>query len=248
MVRWRGLHGGAAAPDARPTAVVPRGGRALADALVHDLDIDDAARAFGSSYAHNGEGLDVCLGDLDDTVAAVRGETPGVRLTRLVALAWGDTTQERYNGLGCGDPLTGLASIQHVQFQVAALYRIAGDGWLVNDDIARTHAIMVVELPVVRDDVQAGFARLEASLRRASAADLITGVVPECALVAELNPRRLAGVVRRAPDLDRRLTGVVADLDCRMVLSPSQGRCRAWCEGLPGSAVAARALIDELAR
>lgn len=248
MGRWRGSRGRAVRREVRPTAVVPRGGHALADALVHDLDVDAAAHDFGTSYARNGEGLDVCLGDLDDTVAAVLDEAPDTRLTRRVALAWGDATQQRYNGLSCADPLTGLASIQHVQSQVAALYRIAGDGWLVDDDIARTHAIMVVELPVVREDLQAGFARLEASLRRASAADLITGVVPECALVAELNPRRLGGVVRRAPDLDRRLTGVVADLDCRMVLSPSQGRCRAWCEGLPGDAVAARALIDELAR
>lgn len=248
MRRWRGRRGLAAAPDVRPTVVVPPGGRDLADALVHHLDIDDAAQAFGTSYALNGEGLDVCLGDLDDTVAAVRGERAGTRLTRQVALAWGEASQQRYNGLGCGDPLTGLASVQHIQFQIAALYRLAGDGCLVDDDLARSHAIMVVELPVVRGDVQAGFAQLEASLRRASAADLITGVVPECALVAELNPRRLGGVVRRAPDLDRRLTGVVADLDCRMVLSPSQGRCRAWSERLPGTAVAARQLIDELAR
>lgn len=248
MGRWRGLRGREATREVRPTAVLPRTGRVLADALVHDRDVDAAAHDFGASYARNGEGLDVCLGDLDDTVAAVLGDVPGTRLTRIVALAWGDATQQRYNGLSCADPLTGLASIQHVQSQVAALYRIAGDGWLVDDDIARTHAIMVVELPVVRDDVQAGFARLEASLRRASAADLITGVVPECALVAELNPRRLGGVVRRAPDLDRRLTGVVADLDDRMSLSPSQGRCRAWCEGLPGDPVAARSLIDELAR
>lgn len=248
MPRWRRRRSSPVQPEPRPTTVVPRGARDLADALVHDLDVDEAARAFGTSYALNGEGLDVCLGDLDDTVAAVHGDAPGTRLTRIVALALGEATQQRYNGLSCSDPLTGLASIQHVQSQVAVLYRIAGEGWLADDDIASTHALVVVELPVVRADVQQGFARLEAALRRASAAELITGVLPECAFVAELNPRRLAGVVRRGRDLDRRLTGVVADLDCRMVLSPSQGRCRAWSERLPGSAVAARALIDELAR
>lgn len=238
----------ASQPVREAVAGVPSRARLLADALVHGSGVAESARQVGTTYALAGEGLDVCLGDVDATFRAVRAHDPGVDVVRQVALAWSEATQERYNGLSCADPLTGLASIQHLQSQVAALYRIAGDGWLVGDDLADTHAIAVVELPLLHDDVRAAFARLEAALRRASAADLIIRELRECAFVAELNPRRLGGVVRRAPDLDRRLTGVVADLDRRMVLSPSQGRCRAWCERLPGDPVAARALVDELAR
>lgn len=244
----RAFRATAAVQRARPTAVVPARARGLADALIHDTDLTEAAAAFGASYARAGEGLDVCLGDLDDTYLAVRGDDPPTSVVRQVALAWSDIMQQRYNCLTCADPLTGLTSIQHLQSQVAALYRAAGDGWLVDADIARTHQLVIVELPVVREDVDSGFALLEASLRKAGAADLVTEMVPQCSQVAELSHRRLGGVARRTPDLHGRLARVVAVLDARMTLSPSQGGCRAWSENLPVGPDAARALLDELAR
>lgn len=231
-----------------PTAVVPHRARALVDALVHGDDLEDVALGFGAAYALDGEGLDVCLAELDDACRAVRGTTADLVLTRQVSLAWAEATQQRYNCLSCADPLTGLPSIQHVQSQVAALYRAAGDGWLVDADITRTHALVVLELPGVRDDVRAGFSRLERALRKATAADLLALRLPECAQVAELNPRRLVGLARRAPDLHGRLSRVVDELDARLQLSPSHGRCRAWSESLPVSPTAARQLLDELAR
>lgn len=233
---------------ARPTALVPHRARDLADALVHGVEPEDAAWAFGASYAHDGEGLDVCLAELDDTCRAVGGEPAGLVLSRRVALGWAEASQQRYNSLGCADPLTGLPSIQHVQSQVAALYRAAGDGWLVDADVAHSHALVVLDLPRVRDDLRAGFSRVEKALRKASAADLLGQRLPECAQVAELNARRLVGLVRRSADLHPRLAEVVTDLDLRLRLSPSQGRCRAWTESLPVSPDAARMLIDELAR
>lgn len=234
--------------DARPTALVPHRARDLADALIHGVEPQDAARALGASYADDGEGLDVCLADLDDTCRAVSGEPADLVLSRQVSLGWAEAAQERYNSLGCADPLTGLPSIQHVQPQVAALYRAAGDGWLVDADIARSHALVVLDLPRVREDLRAGFSRMEKALRKATAADLLGQRLPECAQVAELNARRLVGLVRRSPDLHPRLAQVVADLDLRLQLSPSQGRCRAWSESLPVSPESARMLIDELAR
>lgn len=239
---------GPARRGAHPTALVPHRGRDLADALSHGVDTEEAAWALGASYVHDGEGLDVCLAELDDTCRAVNGAPADLALTRQVALGWSEASQERYNSLGCADPLTGLPSIQHVQSQVAALYRAAGDGWLVDADIAHSHALVVLDLPQVRDDLAAGFSRMERSLRKATAADLLNQRLPECAQVAELNPRRLVGLVRRSADLHPRLASVVADLDRRLQLSPSQGRCRAWSESLPVSPDSARLLIDELAR
>lgn len=238
----------AATVGSRPTLLVPPTCRPLAQALVHDAGVHDAARDLGAAYAHDGEGLDVCLGDLDDTFVAVDGDTAPLDVVRQTSLAWADAMQDRYNTLSCADPVTGLSSVQHIQTQVAALYRAAGDGWLADADVTRTYALVVVELPPSRTDVQRGFAALEASLRRASAAELVMERVPSCAQVAELGPLRLVGLARRSPDLDRHLAEVVDALRLRLRLSPSGGSCRGWTEALPTSAASARMLLDELAR
>lgn len=239
----------AAPPDlTRPSAVVPRRGWLLADAMAHRSGIDEAATDFGRAAAQDGEGLDVCLAELDETHLAVDGDVAPPLLVRRVALAWADAVQERYNGLTCADPTTGLSSIQHVQSEVAALYRAAGNGWLVDTDIARTHALAVIELTGIRDDVDDGFGRLEAALRRATAAELVRDGLPATNQVAELNPRRLVALVARTADLDARLADVLDTLGKRLQLSPSGGRCRGWTEALPLGPDAARALLDELAR
>jgi hypothetical protein len=236
------------AEEERLSAVVPRRGLRLADALVHDTAVDDAAVDFGAAYAEDGEGLDVCLAELDDTYLVVLDEAPPSPVVRRVALAWADAVQNRHNEHGCEDPMTGLNSIHHIQSQVAALYHAAGDGWLADTDIARTYALVVVEMSGIRDDVSAGFGALEAALRRASAAELIKQRMPACDQVAELNPRRLVALARRTDGLDRSLADAVRMLGHRLQLSPSGGTCRGWTEALPVNPESARHLLDELAR
>ncbi len=250
------------AAAAHPTAVVPLRGRLLADALIHNLDVEGAAATFGRCFARDGEGLDVCLGELDDVCAAVQGTEAPPPLVRCVALAWADTLQGHFNGITCADPLTGLASIQHVQTQVADLYRAAQAGWLGDADVARSHVLVVVELPVAADlpdgpdePGEAGgprgpgrYGALEAALRRATAAELVRQRMPECDQPAQLTARRLVALARRSPDLHRRLVGVVGELDQRLTLTPGAGLARAWAESLPSAPENARRLVDELAR
>jgi len=232
----------------QPIVAVPPRGRMLADALVHRSGVEAALADFGAAYAREGEGLDVCLADLDDTHLAVEGDAAPLLAVRRTALAWADAVQGHYNRLTCIDPLTGLGSIQHVQAQVAGLYRAAADGWLADADVARTHALVVIELPEVRGDVEPGFGRLEGMLRRATTAELIRDRLPSSSQVAELTADRLVALVRRAPTLHARLAAVVDVLDRRLRVSPSGGSCRGWVEALPPAPDAARDLLDELAR
>jgi hypothetical protein len=227
---------------------VPRRGRLLADALVHDSEVDEATADFGTLYAHDGEGLDVCLAELDDTYLAVDDEAAPPPVVRRVALAWADTVQHRFNGLGCADPMTGLSSVHHIQSQVAALYHAARYGWLADADVPRSFALVVVEMSAVRDDTSPAFATLEAALRGASAAELIRQRMSVCDQVAQLNPRRLVALARRVDGLDRSLVDAVKVIGQRLQLSPSGGSCHGWTEALPVSPESARNLIDELAR
>ncbi|WP_408897750.1 hypothetical protein ACJ5H2_01260 [Nocardioides sp. R1-1] len=246
MARRRTRGGSPATP--RPTLFVPPGCRELAEALIRDAGVHDAAVELGAAYARDGESLDACLADLDDTYVAVEGDTAPLHVVRATALSWADAMQGRYHTLSCADPLTGVSSVQHLQTQVAALYHAARDGWLVDADIARTHVLVVLELPPRRADLQRGFAAFEASLRRASAAELMTEKVSSCSQVAEVGPYRLVGLARRSPDLDRNLAAVVDELRLRLHLSPGGGSCRGWTEALPASPDSARTLLDELSR
>ncbi|WP_418061304.1 hypothetical protein [Pimelobacter simplex] len=222
--------------------------RALTDALIHGTGQAGAASAFGAAYAVAGAGLGVCLAALDDTCLAADSAAAAPALVRHAALGWGEAVERHYNSLTCADPVTGLGSIQHLQSEVAGLYRAAGDGWLVDTDIARTHALVVVELPTVRGDVDDAFGGLEAALRRASAAEVLRAGMPECPQPSEVHPRRLVALARRDEGLHRRLADAADEVDRRLALSPSGGSCRAWTEALPVDPDTARLLVDELAR
>lgn len=226
----------------------PLRGRRIADALALGTDVIDAAADFGTSLALAGEGLDVCLAELDSAYLVVKGGLADPRVTRSAALAWADTVQQRFNNLGCADPATGLGSIQHVRAQIAGLYQAARDGWLATTDIARTYALVVVEMSSVRDDVRPSFAALEGAMRRARAGELIRQRLPESIEVAELNPRRLVTVVRRTEDLEVRLAGVAEAIELRLKLAPSGGSCKAWAVTMPAGVQRATQLLDHLAR
>lgn len=236
--------------DVGPTRVVPQRGWRLADALAHRSGIDDAATDFGRSAAQDGDRLDMCLAELDATHHAVEG-TPAPRLVvRRVALAWADAVQEHLDGVACADRAgtpSDLGGVEDLEASLALLYRAAGDGWLADTDLTRTHALAVVDLAGVRTDVAPGFSRLEAALRRAAAAELVRDRLPTSTQVAELNAHRLVALVRRTSDLQQRLAEVVDTLGRRLQASPSGGGCRSWTEDLPLGPDAARALLDELA-
>lgn len=250
-------------PDADQTVpAAPPEGAELADSAdqyperLQDLvriirsgdDERSAATQLGASYAASGEGLDVCLAELDETLRAIRGEDAGPALVRAVALAWADATQQHYNCLTCADPFTGLSSLQHAQAHLASLYNAAANGQLSDPDIASGQTLVVVQMPSVRERSQPAFAALENSLRAAAAAELIEELLPEVDQPAQLNAHRIAGVARRNTGLPHRLTVLSSELDARLALSPSGGRCAVWTESLPDSYLAASHLLDELAR
>ncbi|GAA4817308.1 hypothetical protein ACFQ0K_08820 [Nocardioides caeni] len=246
-------------PQPLPRAVIPAGGRALAAVLitaspdgVPDAVLGVAAEEFGTTYALEGESLDVCLRDLDATLMAIDGMPAPPDLVRRAALAWGDAVQRHYTCLTCADPLTGLATLHHLQAQVADLYRAAADGHTSEREVSRTHGLVVIELAsgaagstdgAESTGSTASLGALEDAMRRAAAADLLEQQLPACGTAAEVTPRRLVALARRSPELNPHLDNLSAKLDERL-----STRCRMWVEELPLQPADARELVAALAR
>lgn len=246
MVRPRRFH---RRPDPGSlSADAPLRCRGYAEAIIAGDDEIATARTIGATYAMDGEGLELCLADLDQVYLAIDADVAPLPVVRATALAWAETTQARYNCMTCADPLTGLSSIHHIQSQVAAFYRAAAAGELNDTDITRSHTLVVLDLPHGRRRDRPGFGELEDALRHAMAAELTRELLPSVAEPALLKPARIVALARRCDGLYQGLSRLTDAVTGRLALSPSGGRAQAWTEALPPTADQARRLLDELAR
>ena len=246
-LRGPGRRVSATRPGLRPGAVVPYRGLRLADALVHDHAVAEAVTDFATACVQDGEGLDVCLAELDDTYLAVRGEPAPALVVRRATLAWAETARQHSDELAGAGPTSSVNGIEHIRWQVAMLYHEAGEGWLAGA-VDHLYALVVVELSADHPGIAPGFASLAQAVRLTTAVDMIQEWIPGCAQVARLHPGRLAAVARRTPSLDADLAGAVQALTQRLPGEPTAGDCRGWTERLPPTPELARDLLDELAR
>jgi hypothetical protein len=222
--------------------------RPLVAAVLTGADVAEAAAALGARYAAEGEGLELCLADLDETLRTLRAEPAPAPVVRAAALAWADTTQGHYNLLTCRDPFTGLASLQHLQAHLDWLYAAAADGALAVPDVPASRTLVVLDLPVAASRDHPHFGELESAIRAAACAELLAEQLPGAEQPAQLNSHRVVAVARRSPALPSRLAELARRLDGRLALSPSGGRCAVWTEAMPADHAAARRLVDDLAR
>ncbi len=213
---------------------VPSQLTALVAAWAGDGDVADAVWELGSLYALDGESLQALLDDVDGTRAACRLPPAELHLVRSLALAWSEAALGRYARLTCTDPLTGLATAQHLQTQVVGLSRTGqSPAWaLVIIDIgprASSGATSAVP-PGVFELVSL-----------AEVAAVVADEVAADATVARLASRRCAALVPR-----EEASGLVTRVD-----GPIQKHARAtriWIERLPEEPAQAASLIDELCR
>lgn len=212
---------------------------ALVDARRRGVPLHEQVWEAAARYALDGESLQSLLDDLDQAFSVALLPAPDAALVRSIALAWSDSFLGLYSRITCVDPLTGLASRQHLQMHVAGLYESAPCGrWviIVIETARHPHAIEVSEFPGPLAD-----AVHMTVLRSAVGSELVRGE-----LVAALSSRRCGIVAPR----DVSLPGLVLRLQeqVRESLGPRLGTVRVWVEGLPTTATAAASLVDELCR
>lgn len=231
---FRGRHDPAVSAPYEGETFVPQRLVALLAAWKGGGDASDAVWEAGSLYALDGESLRVLLDDVDRTRHEQRLPSADLGLVRALALAWSEAALGRYARLTCTDPLTGLATAQHLQTQVVSLSRRRESGaWaLAIVDIGPgTSSTETSHVPRGMFEL-IGMSQVAAAVTREVAADVI---------VARLAPRRCAVLVPQ-----EEATGLVMRIDRR--IREHFSATRTWVERLPDEPARAAALIDELCR
>jgi hypothetical protein len=250
----RGAHAEATA-SVVPVRDVPQRGlparfEAVGERLASGQDASSACALVGRETARDGADLGEALDGLRATYARVQGGEPDFRALRALCVAWSEETLGYLHQLSCEDPLTGLASLQHVRARLSEVYRGAEQGELPT---STSHALVVVDVPLLarRPSVEGGrtnvgaMAGFESALWLARLAEYARMVFPGGETIGLANPSRLVVVTERGDLLGPRvglLRGLVEDLD------PRGERARVWIEGLPPSDDGAGLLLDEIAR
>jgi hypothetical protein len=206
------------------SAVLPPRFLAVGEAQAAGTSTLAPCREAGRRLADDGVALDEALEALHLTSVLVVGRDPDYAEIVALSVAWSDTTLGYFHRLSCSDPMTGLATQAHLRSRLTELYR--------GHDVRRTHALVVVG--------SAAEGALSPALEQARLGDVTRTVFDGGETVAGVGRVLVVALVERDDQLARRAALL------RTLLERSTART--WVEGLPGSDLAAGALLDELAR
>jgi hypothetical protein len=219
-------------------AALPPRFEAVGEALASGMGSVDACAVAGRELALDGVPLDEALDGLLATSSLVRGGEPDFGDARALAEAWSESTLEYLHRLTCEDPVTGLASLAHLQSRVSELYRGQLRGRPGPWD---SHALVVVEVAHRRQHSPIHTEPFTSDLRTARYADTARAVFAGPDTLGRLGRHRIAVLTDRDDRLALRVTLL------RRMLSRLEGEARVWIEGLPAASVGATALLGELA-
>ena len=220
-------------------AALPPEFEAVGEALVSGSGAVDACEVLGHRLAADGVSLDEAFSGLAVTFEVVLGTAPAFAETRALSVAWGDSILGYLHRLSCEDPVTGLATMAHLQSRLAELYRAESSA----RPVASSHALVVLDLGRPGTPDGPGPEVLAEDLRAVRAAETIRGAFAGEASIGRLSRHRLVVLTSRDELLARR----VAVLR-RMLESVIPSGARLWIEGLPRTGDAAAATLSELAR
>jgi len=193
----------------------------------------------GNDLAQDGASLEEGLDALREVAHRVRDEEPTFDEIRAFCLGWSEATLGYVHQMSCEDPMTGLASLQHLRSRLMELFRASErQGVPVRD----SYALVVAETQM-SDDAATG--PLTRTMRLVSMGDTARAVFASGEPIGRLGPLRLAVLAKRDDMLGRRaslLRRMLAEVD------PDGAAPRVWIEGLPTTDLSCVGLLDELSR
>jgi GGDEF domain-containing protein len=221
-------------------AALPPEFEAVGEALASGSGaLAEAYAVLGHRLAVDGISLDEALSGLDTTFRAVLGTAPALDDTRALSVAWSESILGYLHRLSCEDPVTGLATMAHLQSRLAELYRAQAAHGPVSD----SHALVVLDVGPPTAGETVGAVVLTEDLGVARAAEAIRTAFAGQETIGRLTRHRLTVLAPR----DERLGQRVAVLR-RLLARTEPAGARVWIEGLPRTPEAAAATLSELAR
>jgi GGDEF domain-containing protein len=227
---------------------VPLGFDAVGEALDSGRCPLAACGFVGRTLAGDGASLGEALAGLRETFEVARGSAPDFASVEALSLAWSDASLEFLQDVTCEDPLTGLATQQHLRSRLSEIYREAERA---GTDVRRSHALVLADTSsatrAARQQTRGAGPvdlRFTRALQLATVAEGMRTVFPGEETVARLGADTVTALVRRSPGLGEavaRLRGVLVDLE----VPPDT---RVWIEGLPGQVEHAAGLLADLLR
>ncbi|MCR1783807.1 hypothetical protein KVF89_14800 [Nocardioides carbamazepini] len=201
----------------------------------------DRVRALATSYAENGESLEVLYADLDLVIDA-GDRAAHDDLLRLAGRTWADAFMTRLNRLTCADPITGLSSVDHLTTHVEWL---GGRGGGLEDRV-----LVVVDVVSRRDDVgRRNEKQFRRRLRIAVVADTLDAWFGTAGVVgAAVSSRRVAVVVHRQEALVMRAADLAESITTRLRLASDGHAARVGVVPLPAEVADAVSMIQDLGR
>ena len=220
-------------------AALPPEFEAVGEALASGSGEVETYAVLGHRLASDGVSLDEALSGLETTCRVVLGKAPSFDDTRALSVAWSESVLGYLHRLSCEDPVSGLATVAHLQSRLTELYR----GEAVSGPVGDSHALVVLDVGPPRSDEGTGVAVLAEDLHTARAAEAVRSAFAGPETVARLARHRLAVLAARDERLGRRVA-----LARRLLEHAEPPGARVWIEGLPSTREAAAATLAELAR
>ncbi len=197
----------------------------LLDEVVGTGDGPDAvgvAHEVGASAARMGAPLHEVLDQVERAHDRI-GTEPAFSIVRAAAVAWAEHTRLGCADQSCEDPLTSLATPEHLRSRLAEVYRgAARRGELA----AHRHVLVVIEIAPARFGHE-----IESSLRSLDVSEALQSVFGGDETIAGLTSRRFAVLAERTrvDELTLHLLAMVLRRD----LADADRPIRTWVEELP---------------
>jgi GGDEF domain-containing protein len=243
----RGRAASSTRPEARAAeltqtllAALPPEFEAVGEALASGSgELAEAYAVLGHRLALDGVSLDEALFGLDTTFRTVLDTPPSFDDTRALSVAWSESILGYLHRLSCEDPVTGLATMAHLQSRLAELYRAEAS----LGPVADTYALVVLDVGPPATGEAVGTAVLTEDLGVARAAEAIRTAFAGQETIGRLTRHRLTVIAPRDDRLGQRVA-----LLRRLFTHSEPATARVWIEGLPRTRDAAAATLAELAR